>query len=449
MKNGTNLTTGSIPKHIIRMLPFMTFGMFSIMAFNLTDTWFVSLLGTKQLAAMGFSFPIVMLLHSINMGIGIGTSASVSKAIGEKNNRLVKLLTTNSLILGFIINFILSFAGWIFIPDILNIMNATPDTLNLATKYMRALFIFTPLVSLPMIGNHAIRATGDTKRPAIIMTTASLLNVILDPLMIFGIGPFPAMGLEGAAYATGITRMLTVIWALWVMHSQKNLITLSLKGWNTTIKLWKKILHIGMPAAGTNILMPITMGFITKLTAGYGEKAIAATAAGQRIEMFLYILPISTASILVPIIGQNWGAKKINRIKKAWTTSVLLSTFYSVILFTASLLFANPIALLFSKDPEVVIIIVKYLKIMFAASAFMHISMQTAFSFNGMHKPIKAAILTFIRMIILTLPLAYIGSYFFEIMGIFYGIAIALVLCGIISIVWFLKVINSYKKDIS
>lgn len=428
--------------HVWRMTPPMLVAIFAMMAFNLADTWFVSRLGTEHLAAMGFTFPIVMIVHSIAFGIGLGVSSCVSRAIGARDHDRVQHLATYGLLLTFAVMSLLAAAGLAWLPHLLKLVGAEGETLRLASGYLRVLLFFIPLGTLPMVGNNAIRATGDTLRPGIIMCTAAILNVALDPLLIFGLGPIPAMGIRGAALATGLSRLLTLGWALWLMGRRCDLLTYAWTGTRNMLRAWGSVLHIGLPSAATNLLMPITMGVVTRLIADYGEAAVAATAAGQRIEQFSYLLPMAMGSTLVPIIGQNWGAGRVDRVREVWGKTNVYGVAYALLCLALSIPLAVPVAGLFSTDASVIRLIARYLHIMLTSSIFLHIFVHTGFAFNAIQKPVRAAMLTVTRTLFLVVPLAWLGGRHLGIQGVYLGLAAATITSGILALAWFAAVVR-------
>ena len=439
-----DLSQGPVVGHILRMTPPMMVAFLAMMSFNLADAWFVSRLGTRPLAAMGFTFPVVMLVFALSFGLGLGTSACVSGAIGRGDHDRVQHLATYSILLAFLVNLVLAVAGWLSMRTLFNILGADSDTLDMTLAYMRIWFSFAPLVTLPMVMNNAIRATGDTLRPSIIMCTAALINVVLDPLFIFGLGPFPAMGIKGAALATGLARMVTVVWALWLIHHRCRLLTLRWEGWGTLFSCWRELLHVAIPASATNVLMPLTLGIITRLVAHYGVAAVAATTAGQRIERFVYIIPMAMGTTLMPIIGQNWGAGRADRVRKAWATVNWLGVGYSIVCLAIAVPLAPHIASWFSRLPEVQELITRYLWILLTGAVLLHVTVHTGFAFNAIKKPFHASLLTIIRLAGLVIPLAWLGSRLFGVTGVYAGIALAHICTGLISLLWFRHVIGAH-----
>ncbi len=231
----------------------MMVGIIGMVMFNLVDTYFVGRLGKLHLAAMSFTFPVVMVLQSIALGLGIGASAVIARAIGEGDHHRVQRLTTDSLMLSFIIVVVFVVIGLATIEPLFRLLGAGEELLPLIKSYMRIWYIGVAFVVIPMVGNSAIRATGDTVTPSIIMLIAIAVNLGLDPLLIFGIGPFPRLELAGAAIATVIARATTMTISLLVLYFREKMIVLKMPSLKEGIDSWKKILYIALPAGGTRL----------------------------------------------------------------------------------------------------------------------------------------------------------------------------------------------------
>jgi putative MATE family efflux protein len=209
-ENKAVLVEGPVGRMLINLTAPMILGIVSIVAFNLVDTFFVGQLGIPELAALSYTFPVVLVLGSLAIGLGTGASAVISRAIGEGNEHKVKRLTTDSLILAVLIVAAFAILGLFTIDRVFTMLGAPPNILPLIREYMRIWYIGSICVVVPMVGNSAIRAAGDTRTPGIIMMIAAVVNCIFDPLLIFGIGPFPRLEIAGAAIATVIARTTTL-----------------------------------------------------------------------------------------------------------------------------------------------------------------------------------------------------------------------------------------------
>ena len=214
---------------------------------------------------------------------------------------------------------------------------------------------------IPMVGNNAIRATGDTRTPSFVMLFAVLINVILDPILIFGWGPIPRLELMGAALATAISRAMTLLVALYVLYYREQMITFVWPGWSALFGSWRRIMAIGLPAAATNMITPLSMGAITALVATFGPAAVAAFGVATRIDMFALTVIMALSSVLGPFIGQNWGAQRYDRVHTAVRQSQIFSFAWGILMLAVLGLFARPIAALFNEDLLVIETVALYL----------------------------------------------------------------------------------------
>jgi len=280
------------------------------------------------------------------------------------------------------------------------------------------------------------------------MMVAVTVNFIMDPLLIFGIGPFPKLGIAGAAIATVIARFITFSVALWVLAIRDKMISFVLPKLNEVLQSWKSILFIGVPIAGARIITPLSIGVITSIIAGYGPKAVAGFGVASRIEFFALAVIRALSSVFGPFVGQNIGAKKYNRVEKGIILSKRFAILWGVIMFIILVLSSRPIASIFNKDPDVISTIMLYLSIVPIGYGLQGILLICNTSLNVLRKPFQAAGLIITQMFILYIPLAYLGSYFFGIKGIFSGIALAYLISGIIAHFVLKKHLISIKRNL-
>jgi putative MATE family efflux protein len=292
-------------------------------------------------------------------------------------------------------------------------------------------------VVIPMVGNNAIRACGDTLIPSIIMITSTIINVILDPLFIFGLWGFPRLELEGAAIATVIARAAAMIFSLAILAFKEKLIGFFLPPLKELIASLKQIFYIGIPTAASRILIPITVAIIMRLVAGFGEEAVAAFGVAVKIEMFVFMVIMALATALIPFVGQNWGAKNYKRVKEAIKSSNKFSFLWGAGSFVFFLALAIPMGYLFSKDPQVSKNITYYLWVMPVSYGMRSISFLVASTFNAINKPLVATGINLMRMFVFYIPFAWIGSLLGGLVGLFIGLCIANILAGSFSI-WIL-----------
>lgn len=423
--NHPRLTQGSVPGTMFRLSVPMMGGIFSAIAFNLADTYFVSELGTRELAAMSFTFPVVMVLVGVAWGLGSGMTASVSRAIGEGDEERVVRLSSDGLMLGLVSVMILASVGMVTIEPVFGALGADSDLLPLIAEYM---FIWYPgmvFLVVPMVGNATIRATGDTKTPAMIIIGATVFNVILDPVLIFGWFGAPALGLRGAALATVIARGTTMVATVLVLYSRERLLDLRPPSIRDVWASWKTIGSVAVPATATNLFTPAASAVITRLIAGHGAAAVAAWGAGSRISAFVLIPILGYCSGLAPFVGQNWGAGLLDRVKTARNIGYASALGWGVLAVVGLRFFGEHVAGLFSQNSEVVKEIAHYLSIVPLGYAMVGTMSVTEETLNSVGHPVLASVQTLIYSFAMAIPLALAGGAWWGLTGLFLGLVVA------------------------
>jgi putative MATE family efflux protein len=446
-----NLTEGSVGRTLIRLTIPMLFAILAMVVFNLVDTAFVGRLGTNELAAISFTFPVVLVINSLAGGLGVGASAVISQAIGKGDRYRVQRLTTDSLALAVLVVVFFSLVGLATIDPLFRLLGATPEVLPLIRQYMTLWYIGVIFVVIPMVGNAAIRATGDTKTPAAIMMVAAGVNIALDPLLIFGIGIFPGLGLTGAALATVIARAITLIASFWVLVRREKMVLWSKPKFKEVSESWRQVLYIGLPAAGTNVLVPISAGIITGLVAAYGPEAVAALGVGTRIESLGLGVIMALASVLTPFVGQNWGAGRLDRVRLSIRYAQRSALLWGALLFIVLALFGRSVALVFNDDAVVVTTLIDYLRIVPLSYGLLGVLMLANAALNALNRPLQSALLTVLRLFVLYIPLAVVASALFGLQGIFGAAAIANGLAGGAAFFWLRSILmgDSLRRQAS
>jgi len=409
----------------------MVWGIFAIVAFNIADTYYVGQLGTNQLAAMSFTFPVVMTLGSLALGLGVGASSIIARAIGQGDRSRVRRFTTNSLTLGVAAVALLSSIGLLTIDPLFKALGAGAEVLPFIRQYMQIWYFGMVFLVVPMVGNSAIRASGDTLTPSLIMTGSAGVNIVLDPLLIFGLWGLPELGLEGAALATVISRAITLIASLLILKFKEDMLSSHFPDLEETILCWRDILYVGLPAAGTNMITPISIGIITSMLAVHGSVTVAGFGIASRVESFAMIVLMALAASISPFVGQNWGAGKYGRVAKALQQSYLFCLGWGVLMTILLAAGASAIVPLFNSNVEVVAIATTYLKIVpisYGAAGIIQVGNS---AFNALGRPIPAVIITVVRMFVLYIPLAYLGGLWLGATGIFIAATVSNVIVGI------------------
>ncbi|MCG6186225.1 MATE family efflux transporter [Maribellus maritimus] len=444
-RRSKNLTEGNIKKQLYTLTWPMLFGMTGMVIFNLVDTYFVGRLGVNQLAAMSFSFPIVMFVNSLSQGIGIGTSSLVSRNIISESRGNVRRMASRAVLLGVIVVAVFVTIGLNTMRPVFSSLGAGDAILDYVIDYMGVWYFGVPFVVIPMIGNNIVRATGDTFLPGMLMVSSAVVNIILDPMLIFGFGPIPAMGIKGAALATVIGRSVGLVFILFVLIRRENLLTVRFGRIKEILETWKNVLYIAGPAAIGMLITPVSIGFITKIIAGFGKEAVAAFGVASRVEMFALMVIVSLGSVLIIFIGQNISKNQFARIFHSLNYSMKFSMLWGMLVFVLFIVLGKPIASVFTDDPMVIDIARKYFYIVGSSYGFQGLLMLSASSFNGINKPYPSAIFSIVRMVVLYAPLAWVGAKIIGISGVFWAGFIANIVVGVLSFRYLHKTVHKLK----
>lgn len=428
------LLSAPIPLVLRQMTVPMIFGLLAILMFNVVDTFFISLLGTQALAAISFTFPITYGVNCITTGIGVGLSTNVARLLGTQKIKEAARFATHGLLLAILLILFASIVGFFTIEPLFRLLGAEEALIPLIKQYMQIWYITIPLLVVPMAGNSAIRATGDTKSPAKIMLLAGVINGILDPLLIFGYGPFPELGIQGAAIATGISWFGALCAALYIQLVKKRL--LAKPQFIHLVNDWRKTLKIGTPAALSNAMTPLSSAILMMMLAKHGTEAIAAYGAAQRIESILLIVLVSLTSILTPFMAQNLGAHKPQRSFQALFSSMHFAVIFQLIIFIMIIPLSVPLSTFFSQEQTVRNFLWHYLLIVPFSYGFQGILMMLVSGFNAFYYPLKAFLWSIIRLFIFILPSAWFGSQYYGVEGLFMGIACGNILGGSIGYIY-------------
>jgi putative MATE family efflux protein len=429
------LTDGSVGSHLVKLSLPMLFNILTVVAFNLTDTYFVAQLGTNELAAMSLTFPVIATLASLTMGLGDGAGAVVAIAIGEGDLQKVRRLTTNGLVLSLIIGIILTLIALTTMNPLFTALGGKSEVLALVKEYMGVWYWGISFLVVSAIAMNTIRALGEMKVLSVIVLTSTLVNILFDPLFIFGWWGFPRLELAGAAIATVIAQGTILLGGLMFLHHEQLILFAPFKlgqAW----KSWLEILHLGIPSAAKNIVSPISLGLITSMVSLYGAKAIAAFGIASRLESLVMIVFFALSAALAPIVGQNWGAKKFQRVDRAFSLSLRFCIVWGLAIAVVLAFSASSFASIFNKNREVVTIVAKYMEIVPISYAAAGVVLIASSTFIALGKPFPSLVMTLAHTLVVYIPLAHLGKLLWGMNGIFAGACVANLIVGFGAMLW-------------
>lgn len=429
--NKGDLTTGPIRAHLIRLSVPMVWGICAIISFQLVNTFYISLLGTEKLAAITFTFPVTYTIFAIFMGFSIGMSSVVSRLIGERKTEDIRRVTTHGLLMVVVASIAVSALGLACMNPLFRAMGADDAALALIHDYMIIYFIGAVMICTPIVGNAAIRASGDSRVPAVIMTVAALANALLDPILIFGLFGFPRLELQGAAISTVLANGCAMLAGLYVLK-RKDMVSLSYAlNLGELRDSARRLLFIAIPAGLTSALPAVLNAVIIHLLARDGQAAVAAFGVVTRVEAFAFVVMMALAIGMGPIIGQNWGAARFDRVRETLKEALVFCVFWSILVALVMGLFAQPLAQVFSEDRAVQAVTVLYFLMVPFTYPLANIVSGWGSAFNAMGKPQYSAGMLFLKLIVLMIPAVHIGYTLYQVPGVFGAIAIVNIITGI------------------
>ena len=379
--------------------------------FNVVDTFFAGKISAEALSALAKSFPIYFILIAASVGVTVGGTSLIANSIGEKNKTNILNYFGQTIIYGIILSFIVTFIGLFFASNIFSLMGSTIEVINLGLKYTNVIFsgsiIFISVVAL----NSLLHAEGDTKTFRNVLILSFFLNILLNPLFIFGYGPIPAMGMTGIGVATIICQIIAFLLLLIKIINSKSLKNISIKNFYPNIDFLTKIFFQSAPISAALFMISIGNFIILYYASKFGEPAVAGYGSAARFEQILLLPVLGLNTAVISIVGQNFGAKEYFRVKQSYYQAI---TYGTVLMFVAGLIIffsADKIVSIFSNNADVINYGTIYLKI----SALIFPAYPIYFISNGFFMALKkssyAMNLNIIRNVLLPIPTIIFANF--------------------------------------
>lgn len=444
---GARLTEGPVGRSILSLMVPMMLGMIAIVTNNLAGAFFVARVSTEQLAAISFTFPVSFIVGAIAMALGTGTSSVVSRLFGSGKREEVRRITMHAMLLAVACGVVVLIIGLATIDPLFRLLGADEVTLPHIHRYMAIYYWGGIFLVAPMIANSVLRASGDAKRPALIMTTAAVLNVLIDPVLIFGMFGFPRMEIAGAALGGVIANMITFCASAYFVMYREKLVNLAAPALELVVDSWRQILHVGVPALTSNLMAPVTTAFITSQVAGFGHDAVAGFGLASRVEGLTVMALMALSAAMTPFTGQNVGAKRLDRVEEGVNFAYRFVVFYGMGVATFMWLFAWLITKGFALEPGAQHAALLQMWIVPLSYIGLGMAMTTNGAFNAMGKPVAAMWVSLSRTVMVYAPLAWVLAHYFGLTGIFVAAAVANFVAGGIGYGWFQMVFREKAAD--
>ena len=433
-----DFTKGSLNRAVGILAVPMVLEMAGESVFAICDAFFVARLGSHALAAVGLTESMLELIYAVAVGLSMATTAMVARRTGEKDRRGAARAGIQAIVVGIVTAVTFGFAGAVFAPELLGLMGAAPETVELGTTYTRVMYAGMVTVLLLFLNNAIYRGVGDAATAMRALWIANAINLVLDPCLIFGLGPFPELGLMGAAVATTIGRGTGVLYQFWQFRKSKRL-QMTRKDvaidWTVIVRLLR------LSAGGVGQMLIATASYVAliRILATFGSTVLAGYVIAIRIVIFIILPSWGLSNAAATLVGQNLGAKKPERAEAAvWLTGMWNMAFMAVVT-VVFLLFAPEIIRIFTSDPEVISVGIRSLRTISYGYVFYAWGMVMMQAFNGAGDTATPTWINFFCFWLFQIPLAYTLAKPLGVgpAGVFFSIAVSYSLSALVGIILF------------
>lgn len=439
-------TSGSILRHLVVMTGSATTGLMVMFLSDLVDMYFLGLLGELEIAAaVGFAGSIIFFTISLNIGLSIACSALVSLNLGsQSHNGLLdstKATITHCLVSTLVVTIPITFIMWAFIPTLLHFLGASGRAMELASDYISIIILSMPLLAIAMSAGGVMRAQGDAKGAMWLTMIGGIVNALLDPLFIFGFG----LEIKGAAIATVLSRVAMVAFAYYVLIYRGQWLGRFIL--SQYIKQFSSYIKVALPAVLTNLSTPIGIAYVTYVMAQFGDSAVAGNAIISRIQPVVFAGIFALSGIVGPIAGQNFGARKMDRIYSTLRESIRLLIGYC--LFVCFLLWLLRLWLvpLFNASEEANELVYLFCSGVSLMFIFNGLTFITNALFNNLGVAHYATIMNLLKVTVGTIPFVAVGAHIAGPSGVLWGLFIGSILTGLVGLLVAMRYLKQLKQS--
>ncbi len=444
--NKQDLLTGSILKHVLRLATPMIIAFIFVTSYHYVDRYFVSRLGDIATAAIGMAFIVQMVIISIGSGLGSGINSFIARNLGSKQTETAQNGALHAFFLGGSLGIFFAILGLTFQRPLFRLMGAEGELLQYIIEYLTIIFLFTPINLIGMFSNSIFQGWGDTMSPMKFMLLGNIINLIMDPLLIFGIGPFPELGMRGAAFATGIGRSISLLYVLYKVLVKYKPTRLYFSRFKLEWRIISGIFQVGLPSSVSQILTSVAMGIVFYLLDPFGANARAAYTIVFTYEMVVFLPAVGISQAVTILTGHNFGAGLLDRVKLVHLTGIVVA--FAMMFVPALIIFLTPttFAGIFARSPEVLKIASTALRISAIGYSFTSIYLCSVASFQGLGLGRQYLWANIFRLYILLVPAAYIGAHLLQLTGVWIGLMSVNIISALVLFVWHRVIFNLYIR---
>jgi putative MATE family efflux protein len=406
--------------------------------FAVCDAFFVARLGSHALAAVGLTESMLELVYAVAVGLSMATTAMVARRTGEKDHRGAARAGVQAIVIGIVTAAVFGIAGAWLAPDVLGLMGASPETVETGTTYTRVIYAVMVTVLLLFLNNAIYRGVGDAAKAMRALWIANAINLVLDPCLIFGLGPFPELGLTGAAVATTIGRGTGVLYQFWGFRKSKRLKMIR-DDVVVDLRVIARLLRLSAGGVGQMLIATASYVALIRILATFGSAVLAGYVISIRIVIFIILPSWGLSNAAATLVGQNLGARKPERAERAVWLTGMWNMMFMAIVTVVFLVFAPEIIRVFTSDPEVLGIGIESLRVISYGYVFYAWGMVMMQAFNGAGDTVTPTWINFYCFWMFQIPFGYILAKVVDVgpAGVFVAIALSYSLSAVVGVVLF------------
>ena len=405
--------------------------------YNIVDSYFIAKLSEDAMTALSLVYPVQNLITSVAVGFGVGINAAIAFCLGAKEQKEADKAASQGLLLNLIHGILLAILCLVGMPAFLSMYTSNANVLSLALTYGNLAFLFSPVITVGITYEKIFQAIGWMKETMICMLVGFIANIVLDPLLIFGIGFFPKWGIWGAAFATGTGQVLTLLAYLLYYYRRDRIIQIGFADCKLESAMVKRLYGVGIPATLNMALPSFLISVLNGILAGFSETYVLVLGVYYKLQTFIYLSANGIVQGIRPLVGYNYGAGEGKRVRSIYRTALTLSAIIMVFGTAVSWLIPGNLFGLFTSNADTLALGIEALRIISIGFVISAVSVTTSGSLEGMGMGMPSLVISLMRYAIVIMPAAFLLSHIFGATGVWMAFPIAEIITGITSyMIW-------------
>ncbi|HKK65692.1 MAG TPA: MATE family efflux transporter [Clostridia bacterium] len=417
-------------------------GMATQALYNVVDSIYIGHVSKEALSALSLAFPLQMVLIALAVGTGVGATSLISRTLGSGDHQKAGIIADHVVLIAAILGAAVALIGWLFSHNLISLFTHDPLLIKMGGDYIRIIMVGSIALFVPMLFNGILRGEGNTFIPMLTMMIGAILNITIDPLLIFGIWIFPEMGVEGAALATVLSRIISGTFVILILFSDKNEIKMNPKTFRFSFKIIREIYRVGLPAMAMQLLASVMLAGGNLIIGRHSITAIAVFGIFFRLQSFIFMPVFGLGQGVMPLIGYNYGNRNPDRMKQTARIGITTAFCFTFIGFLIFQSIPRQLITMFNSDPELVRIGVTAMRRISIGFLFVGPSIMSANIFQAIGRGSPSLLIGILRTIGILLPSMYILGELFGLSALWFAFPLAEVITFSLAFTWLISVLK-------